>query len=135
MLARINDTRVHHYTYNGNGNVGQLVDTDGIIAAHYEYDPFGNTITSHGILAEANPYRFSTKYLDAETGLYYYGYRYYRPLLGRWLNRDPIEEEGGKNFYGFVGNAPVNIYDYLGLRFYCTCCLGPLKAGLVILAH
>ena len=41
--------------------------------------------------------RFSTKYYDAETDLYYYGYRYYSPSLGRWISRDPIEEEGGLN--------------------------------------
>ena len=41
--------------------------------------------------------RFSTKYYDAEAGLYYYGYRYYSPSLGRWISRDPIEEEGGVN--------------------------------------
>ncbi len=57
---------------------------------------------------------FSTKYTDDETGLVYYGYRYYSPELGRWLNRDPIEEEGGLNLYGFVGNDPVNAYDLLG---------------------
>ena len=43
--------------------------------------------------------RFSTKYYDAETDLYYYGYRYYSPSLGRWISRDPIEEEGGVNLY------------------------------------
>jgi len=62
-----------------------------------------------------NPFRFSTKYYDAEIGLYYYGYRYYSPSMGRWLNRDPIEEQGGLNLYGFVGNNPVDRWDFLGL--------------------
>jgi len=95
-----------------------IFDSDGIIAAHYEYDPFGNNVSSHGLLAEANPYRFSTKYLDVETGLYYYGYRYYSPVLGRWLNRDPIQEQGGLNFYGFVGNNPTTYSDLFGLALY-----------------
>ena len=47
------------------------------------------------------------------TGLYYYGYRYYDPETGRWLNRDPIEERGGVNLYGFVGNDPVGRIDEL----------------------
>ena len=47
----------------------------------------------------------------------YYGYRYYDPKTGRWPNRDPIEEEGGVNLYGFVGNDGVNKWDYLGQRF------------------
>lgn len=48
--------------------------------------------------------------------LIYYGYRYYDPVTGRWPSRDPIEEEGGINLYGFVGNDGVNWVDCLGLR-------------------
>ena len=59
----------------------------------------------------------STKYYDTETELYYYGYRYYSDELGRWLNRDPLGERGGKNLYGFISNNPVNGYDYLGQYF------------------
>jgi RHS repeat-associated protein len=44
----------------------------------------------------------------------YYGYRYYDPITGRWPSRDPIEEEGGVNLYGFVGNDSVNLIDILG---------------------
>jgi RHS repeat-associated protein len=62
-----------------------------------------------------SPFGFSTKYEDEETGLLYYGYRYYDPKTGRWPSRDPIEEEGGYNLYGFVGNDGVNQWDYLGL--------------------
>jgi hypothetical protein len=43
-----------------------------------------------------------------------YGYRYYDPLTGRWPSRDPIEEDGGLNLYGFVGNKGLNQWDYLG---------------------
>jgi RHS repeat-associated protein len=45
-----------------------------------------------------------------------YGYRYYDPLTGRWPSRDPIEEEGGGNLYGFVGNDGVNLWDVLGQK-------------------
>jgi RHS repeat-associated protein len=47
----------------------------------------------------------------------YYGYRYYDPLTGRWPSRDPIEEDGGLNLYGFVGNNPIKKFDILGLNF------------------
>jgi RHS repeat-associated protein len=105
------------YLYDANGNVGQLVDaTDGTIVAHYEYDPFGNLLVSTGSEADSNVFRFSTKYFDAETGLYYYGYRYYDPVLGRWQTRDPIGELGGLNLYWFVANKPINKIDYLGLE-------------------
>ena len=57
----------------------------------------------------------STKYQDDETGLLYYGYRYYDPITGRWLSRDPIQERGGLNLYNFVGNNALNMFDPVGL--------------------
>jgi uncharacterized protein RhaS with RHS repeats len=45
-----------------------------------------------------------------------YGYRYYDPATGRWPSRDPIEERGGVNLYGFVGNDGVNKWDKLGME-------------------
>jgi len=105
----------YHYSYDVNGNVGQLVNAaNGEITAHLEYDPFGNQIVAMGNAAVGNPFRYSTKYFDEEIGLYYYGYRYYSPRLGRWLTRDPIEEEGGLNLYDSYSNDPINSIDYLG---------------------
>lgn len=63
----------------------------------------------------ANHFGFSTKYTDEESALLYYGFRYYQPTTGRWLTRDPIEEQGGANLYGFVGNNSTNDVDPLGL--------------------
>ncbi len=54
------------------------------------YDPFGDTLRSTGPRASANPWRFSTKYTDQESGWLYYGYRYYSPCLGRFISRDPL---------------------------------------------
>ena len=111
-------TKTRLYTYEANGNVGQLVDgTTGAVVAHYEYDPFGTTLTASGTDANANPFRFSTKYTDDETTLVYYGYRFYSPTLGRWLTRDPIEEAGGFNIYAIGKNNVINEYDLLGLIF------------------
>jgi RHS repeat-associated protein len=58
---------------------------------------------------------FSNEYWDDDLGLVYYNYRYYSPKLGRWLSRDPIEEQGGLNLYGFCGNGPYDATDALGL--------------------
>jgi len=108
----------------GNGNLTQVLDatdTNSIsIAAHYEYDPYGNVINnlSSYTYATANPFRFSTKWFDEETHLGYWGHRYYSPRLGRWMSRDPIEERGGWNLYAFVRNQLLNEFDPLGL---CTC--------------
>ncbi len=77
--------------------------------------PFGELLTARGEYAAENPYRFSTKYVDAETGLHYYGYRYYNSSTGQWLSRDPIGEEGGLNLYGFVHNNAIDAHDNLGL--------------------
>jgi RHS repeat-associated protein len=106
-------------SYDGNGNVCALLDaTTGSIVARLDYDPFGNTLRATGPRATKNPFRFSTKYDDAETGLLYYGYRYYSPESGRWLSTDPIAERGGINLYGMVRNDPVNRVDRLGLIEY-----------------
>jgi len=104
--------------------VSEVIDGSGNIAAHYEYDPFGNAVVATGSSVASNPWRFSTKPVDAETGYSYYGYRYYSPVDGRWVNRDPIEEKGGVNLYGFVANNPVTNIDKLG----------ELPIGLKILA-
>ena len=80
--------------YDANGNITDLVDTNGAVVAHYEYDPYGNSIAQSGIQADTNPFRFSSKYWDGETGFYYYGYRYYSPSIGRFLSRDPVEDAG-----------------------------------------
>jgi RHS repeat-associated protein len=83
--------------------------------AKYIYDPFGNILSKAGPLADANTYRFSSKDYHANSGLYYYGYRFYDPNLQRWLNRDPIEEEGAFNLFNFVVNSPLNWVDPFGL--------------------
>ena len=106
---------VYYPTYDGNGNVSEYLNSTGGVAAHYEYGPFGEPLVSTGSVATQMPFRFSTKYQDAETGLLYYGFRYYDPNTGRWLSRDPIGEQGGVNLYGMVGNDAVNRFDFLGL--------------------
>jgi RHS repeat-associated protein len=62
-------------------------------------------------MSKKNPLRFSTKFTDNESGLLYYGHRYYNPSTGRWPNRDPLGERGGKNLYNFVSNNPQGIID------------------------
>jgi RHS repeat-associated protein len=120
----------YHLAYDGSGNVTALVNrkpgdsTDGKIVASYEYGPFGEKVrtwidptlpTADKDILAARAFRFSTKFTDVESGLVYYGLRYYDPSLGRFINRDPIGEAGGANLYGFVGNSPVNAVDVLGM--------------------
>ena len=101
--------------YDANGNVGQMIDSEGDIVAAYTYDPFGNVTEMVGEHAAENPWRFSTKPVEEETGWSYYGFRYYVPTEGRWASRDPITERGGVNLYGFVGNDGITQWDLVGL--------------------
>ncbi len=80
----------------------------------YTYDAFGRTISQSGPLADVFRHRFSTKYFDLETGLYYYGYRFYSIALMRWLSRDPLHEEGGLNLYCFCINSSCSKIDPFG---------------------
>jgi RHS repeat-associated protein len=132
------DAGVYFPVYDGNGNVmGYVRASDGAMVAKYEYGPFGELIRATGPLAQAFNLLFSTKYFDWETGLSYYGHRYYSPTPGRWLSRDPIGELGHQNLagsrksrlrlreeqnlYGFVYNDAVNKVDPKGLAVWWDC--------------
>ena len=112
----------HFCAYDGNGNVVVLVNaSDGSETPRYEYGPFAEPIRVTGPAANQSPFRFSTKRTDPITELVLYEYRAYNPSLGRWLSRDPIEETGGLNVYGFVGNGPVQRIDPDGRVTYHDC--------------
>ena len=104
-----------YYHADGNGNITFMLNGSQTMVARYRYDPFGNTISSSGSLAIANTYRFSSKEIHVNSGMYYYGYRFYDPGLQRWINRDPIEEFGGANLYSFCANDGLDRYDIFGL--------------------
>ncbi|WP_149888631.1 RHS repeat-associated core domain-containing protein [Akkermansia sp. BIOML-A6] len=97
-------------------NVTSLFDDQQARRARYEYAPFGALLTAQGDMAQDNRFRFSCEYADDELGLVYYNYRHLNPADGRWINRDPIQEQGGWNIYGFIKNSPKNMFDILGLE-------------------
>lgn len=86
-----------------NGNITGYIDDAGNVEAVYVYDAFGGVLSSSGSKADDFKFRFSSKYLD-ETGLNYYGYRYYDSEIGRWLNSSGREILGTINQYLFSGN-------------------------------
>ena len=124
---------IRHTHADANGNILALTNATGQVSARYRYSPFGETLSNQDLdgsgWATKNIHRFSTKPEIAGTGLLYYGYRYYDPQTGRWPTRDPIEEEGGLNLYGFVGNDGVVKFDYLGNRGYSVCSYEQTEAG------
>jgi RHS repeat-associated protein len=93
--------RTYYPHHDANGNITTLTTQSAngtlIPAATYLYDPWGNLRSATGPYAAQNPIRFSSKFTDDESGLVYYGYRYYKPEQGWWLSRDPIWERGGVN--------------------------------------
>jgi RHS repeat-associated protein len=106
----------HLAAYDGNGNiVAPSAASGGSESARYEYGPFGEPLRLTGPAAALYPYRFSTKRTCNTTDLVLYEYRAYSPRLGKWANRDPIEEAGGENLYGFGYNNPIYYVDALGL--------------------
>ena len=96
--------------YDAHGNITQKLNGTGTAVMNVDYDPFGN-IVSGSLVGE---YGFSTKPLIDGIDWYYYGFRYYDPVTGRWPSRDPIGERGGINLYAMVGNNSINAWDYLG---------------------
>ncbi len=89
------------------------------LVATYTYSAFGEVLSATGPAADACPFRFSTKYYDADTGLYYSDLRYYSPTMARFLTRDPSgEENGGANLYAYCGNDPINYTDTSGLSYW-----------------
>ena len=118
------------YNSEGNGNITCLINASNTLVASYQYDPYGNIISQSGSLADANLYRFSSKEAHPNSGLIYYRYRYFEPNLQRWVNRDPLQDNGFRNLtrnyrrqeaadmcnvYMFVWNQPITMRDPFGL--------------------
>jgi RHS repeat-associated protein len=115
LLAEVIDGAPYFATFDANGNVTEYVSTNGTIAAHYEYSPFGEIVVQSGNLAASFTHRFSTKPWCAVTGLSEYEFRKYGPGMGRWMSRDPASERGGANHYCYVHNSSVANVDPMGL--------------------
>jgi len=99
----------------GIGNILGLVDADGgAKVADYDHGPFGEAIEASGAKSASCPLRWQTKYYDEETGLYYWGKRYYDPKTRTWLSRDPLREGGGANHYAYCNNRPFEYCDPVG---------------------
>ena len=131
MMDHMGNVR-HYYQIKATGPGASASYVTGQVTANLEYDAFGREVRATGTKTPASgqppglapgepwvdvlPFHFSTKFTDRESGLNYYGYRFYDSVDGRWVNRDPIGINGGLNLYGMVGNDAVNQWDLLGLQ-------------------
>jgi len=109
------------------GSSNYITDTNGKLYEHLEYFPFGETWVEENSNTQRTPFLFTAKELDEETGLYYYGARYYDPrtsvwqsadkILGRYLNGEPtggVFEPAHLALYGYVRNNPLIYTDPTG---------------------
>ena len=103
------------------GSVAALSDVNNVIVERYSYDVFGAPtifdVNSGQIPQSAigNPYMFTARSIDHETGLYYYRARMYNSVIGRFLQTDPTGYADGLNMYNYVANNPLNWVDPYGL--------------------
>jgi RHS repeat-associated protein len=105
----------YYYHKDGLGSVTALTNPSGNVVKRYRYRGFGEIYSESGALVQ--PYTFTAREKDPETGLYYYRTRYYDPKAGRFINKDPIGFVGGDaNFYRYVLNDPLNDIDPFGLK-------------------
>jgi RHS repeat-associated protein len=105
-----------YYTRDHLGSVREVVTSTGSVFVRYDYTPYGERSRVAGSFAtfEAEKGYTGHDYL-VDSGLILTRFRAYDPRIGRWLSRDPIQERGGMNLYGYVGGDPVNGWDPLGL--------------------
>jgi RHS repeat-associated protein len=105
----------YFFTRDHLGSVREVMNTAGVMQARYDYDPYGRmTVISGTFTAD---FGYAGMYYHAPSGLNLTLYRAYDPDLGRWPNRDPIQEFGGLNLYAYVFNNPINWIDLYGLSF------------------
>jgi RHS repeat-associated protein len=112
-FAELHAMAASYYEQDFIGSVTSLSNGTGAIANTYTYDSFGKLTASTGTLT--NPFQFTGREFDSETGIYFYRARYYDSAEGRFISEDPIRFDGGNDFYTYVHDNPVLFRDPTGL--------------------
>lgn len=111
----------YYVTTDAMGSVMAVLDESGNVLERRSYDAFGEAtyMLADGTVVPDSPtgvdIGFQGQLMDELTGLYQMGYRWYSPVLGRWVSPDPIGLAGGVNTMEFVGNRPNIFHDHDGL--------------------
>ena len=120
-------TNTYYYHADGLGSITALSNSSGNIVQTYSYDSFGNITTTGNI---SQPFTYTGREYDSETGMFFYRARYYDPKVGMFVTKDPIGFDGGDvNLYNYVGASPVNWIDPYGLWKYYGNWGGPNWTG------
>ena len=99
------------------GSSSYITNLDGEVVQHIEYVPFGEVFIEERNNVWNTPYLFNAKEFDEETGMYYYGARYYDPRLSLWMSTDPMQEKYSHiNTYCYAFNNPLNFVDLHGME-------------------
>ena len=116
------------YHQDGLGSVTDLTDSSGATAKSYSYDAYGTIVDQTGTVEQ--PYTYTGREFDSESGLYYYRARYYDPQTGIFSQKDPIGfEVGDIHFYSYVAGNPTNFVDPHGLEAVLSFALGAAAGG------
>ena len=121
-LAQLLSGTASYFQQDAVSSVTSLSNSTGVLANTYAYDSYGKLTASSGTVT--NPFQFTAREFDAETGNYLYRARYYDQTDGRFASEDPVRFKGGVNFYKYVLNSPVNFIDPFGLcpeSDHCIC--------------
>ncbi len=108
LLVAKTSSDIYTYVYNHLGHVQKVLNASGQVVESYQYTPYGQV---EGGDFSQQPFGYSTKRSDFASGLVYFGYRFYSPYQRRWLNRDPLQEQGGINLYAYVNGDPLGYVD------------------------
>jgi RHS repeat-associated protein len=112
-LAMLRSSVTSFYNADGLGSVTSLANATGSLAQTYAFDSFGKQIASSGSLT--NPFQYTGREWDSETGLYYYRARYYDPNAGRFISEDSVRSPIRPNHYRYVSNNSPNRIDSSGM--------------------
>ena len=109
------------------GSSSYITNLDGEVSQHIEYVPFGEVFIEERNNTWNTPYLFNAKELDEETGMYYYGARYYDPRLSLWMSVDPISNYDPRNSENYLdGEHNGGVYYSGNLNPYTYCYLNPV---------
>jgi len=128
-LAENEASTTNYYQQDALNSITSLSNISAALSNTYTYDSYGMLAASTGTFA--NPFQYTGREFDQETGVYYYRARYYDPTMGRFTSEDPFRFTGGIDFYQYASNSPILLNDPMGLEPQgCTDCKGKPIQGL-----